>query len=232
MAHILVAIGVDGGRIGRRAGWVFVRLENGKFRSAEFREQIAAGIGASSDAAVVAVDMQIGYPRPTALERAADGLARNMVGPRGNAVFQALHPDVLAATDKAAAHGAWFRLTGHRVPPPALALAPRIREVAAIAATDPRVYEVHPEVSFAALAGRHLESKKNWNGQADRRRLLEEAGIVIPDDLGRAGAVSADDILDAAVAAWSANRIAEEIAASLPDPPELDATGRGTAIWY
>jgi hypothetical protein len=49
-------------------------------------------------------------------------------------------------------------------------------------------------------------------------------GIVLPDNLGAAGDVPCDDILDAAAAAWSAHRIAKDMAASLPDlsPREIN----------
>jgi hypothetical protein len=68
---------------------------------------------------------------------------------------------------------------------------------------------VHPEVSFAILAGRPLpESKRTWAGAIRRRRLLTEAGIVLDDDLGPAGTAAAvDDFLDDA-AAWTARRVA------------------------
>ena len=113
------------------------------------------------------------------------------------------------------------------------ALKPKINEVADVAARDNRVYEVHPEVSFMALAGQHLEvSKKQWNGHNARRALLAAHGIVIPDDLGNTGTVGADDVLDAAAAAWSAHRITEGQAISLPVPPEYDSGGRMVAIWY
>jgi Protein of unknown function (DUF429) len=46
------------------------------------------------------------------------------------------------------------------------------------------VIEVHPEVSFAALAGRPLRnSKRSWNDQMEQRRLLASAGIELPDEL-------------------------------------------------
>jgi predicted RNase H-like nuclease len=38
-------------------------------------------------------------------------------------------------------------------------------------------------------------------------------------------------VVDAAVVAWSARRIAAGTASSLPDPPE-DSDGRAVAIWY
>jgi predicted RNase H-like nuclease len=96
------------------------------------------------------------------------------------------------------------------------------------------LFEVHPEVSFWALAGTPLRAgKHSWTGQAERQALLEAAGIVIPTELGWAGLVArADDVLDAAVAAWSAQRIASGHGRSLPDPPERDSESRPIAIWY
>lgn len=93
--------------------------------------------------------------------------------------------------------------------------------------------EVHPEVSFAALAGEHLANrKKSWNGVAVRRRLLAEAGVIFEDDLGPAGDLCVDDILDAAAGAWSAGRYACGKAKALPEEIEVVGSGRRIAIWY
>lgn len=79
---------------------------------------------------------------------------------------------------------------------------PRILEVEAALAGRTNVIEVRPEVSFDELAaGERLDRKKSWTGLAQRRALLEQAGIVIPIDLGEAGTAPADDVLDATVAA-------------------------------
>ena len=222
-----VVIGVDG----CKRGWVFVRLENGAFANAVVYEDFAAGVGASGDAAVIGVDIPIGYPPQPAQEHAADGLARAMVRPRGSTVFPTPYPGVLAAPDWKTANDLSHHLINNGLPKQSFALMPKIREVGCIATQDKRVYEVHPEVSFRALAGHPLASKKQWNGHAERRALLVAAGIVIPDALGDAGTTAADDILDAAVAAWSAKRIAEGEAISLPATPEYD-NGRQIAIWY
>lgn len=111
-------------------------------------------------------------------------------------------------------------------------LAPKILEVDEIVRVDDRVVEVHPEVSFRGMAGQPLKhSKKSWNGASQRRLLLAQHDIVLPDRLGGAGVAPVDDVLDAAAAAWTADRISRGKAASLPSPPEpLD--GRPTAIWY
>lgn len=99
---------------------------------------------------------------------------------------------------------------------------------------DGRIHEVHPEVSFHALAGGvpPAYAKKTWRGQNLRRSLLAEAGLVLPEELGEADRIPVDDVLDAAAAAWSAHRIALGTANRLPEVPEPDAEGRLVDIRY
>jgi predicted RNase H-like nuclease len=82
------------------------------------------------------------------------------------------------------------------------------------------------------MAVQDLPSKKSWSGMAIRRLVLADSGVVVPDDLGDAGRVPVDDVLDAAAAAWSAQRFAAADAISLPHPPELGLGDRQVAIWY
>ena len=228
MSHMPVVIGVDG----CARGWVFIRLEDGAFASAALHERFAEGVAAAADATVIGVDMPIGYPSSPVLPRAADVAARIMLKGRASSVFPVPPRDVLTAPDWATANERSRAMTGRGLPRQSYALAAKIIEVERVAAQDERVHEVHPEVSFRALAGRPLASKRQWNGHTERRALLEATGICIPDTLGEVGTVAADDILDAAVAAWSAGRIAAGEAVSLPSPPERDAGGRPIAIWY
>jgi hypothetical protein len=67
----------------------------------------------------------------------------------------------------------------------------------------------------------------------ERRRLLHGAGIDLPDRLAEdAGTAPPDDLLDAAVAAWTACRKARGAARVLPGNADL-ANGRVTGvIWY
>lgn len=96
-----------------------------------------------------------------------------------------------------------------------------------------RIVEIHPEVSFACLGGVALDVRKStWAGVARRRQLLAGAGIILADDMGLAGEkAGVDDILDAAVAAWTARRVASGEARPVPDPPELFSDGLPCAIW-
>lgn len=114
----------------------------------------------------------------------------------------------------------------------AFGLRASIFEAEELAAEDWRVIEVHPEVSFCAMAGRPpTHSKKSWNGVMERIRLLAAAGCGIQSHIGAAGVAGVDDVLDACAAAWSAERYRTGEAISLPAPPE-QIGARSVAIWY
>jgi predicted RNase H-like nuclease len=72
--------------------------------------------------------------------------------------------------------------------------------------------------------------KKSAGGALERMKLLCRYGIDVVG-LQEAAVAPLDDVLDAAAAAWTANRIALGTALTLPDPPEL-VGGRPVAIWY
>jgi predicted RNase H-like nuclease len=78
---------------------------------------------------------------------------------------------------------------------------------------------VHPELSFRALVGQPMTyPKRSWNGQHERRAALKGAGVALEDYIDGAGSVvPPDDLLDAAIAAWSADRLARGLAESIPD---------------
>ena len=91
------------------------------------------------------------------------------------------------------------------------------------------LYEVHPELAFAAMAGAPLaHSKHTAAGLELRRELLGRAGLVVP----RVPLAPVTDALDAAAVAWSAWRIATGRAVTLPGRPQHDRHGREIAIRY
>lgn len=171
---------------------------------------------------VVGIDIPIGLPGGP-VPRQADFLARKAVGPRWRSVFMTPPRTVLASLTYRAASDEALRVTGKGVSRQAWALAPRILEVDEVVRSSGRqIVEVHPELSFTVLAGREIPAAKStWAGLEDRRRLLAEVGFSLPADLGHAGLVAGpDDVLDAAVACWSAQRVAAGDARNYPDPPE------------
>jgi predicted RNase H-like nuclease len=216
-----------------RTGWVAVVLEDGRFATAFVEATFTATLGRLDDAVAIGVDIPIGLPADGAGPRLADQAARGFVGPRRGSVFPTPPRAPLLAPSYADARRLLPSLSAQ-----SYALRLKILEVDAALrellevdeALGDRIFEVHPEVSFAALAGRHLpHPKRTWNGLMERRRLLAGAGIELPDALPVDA--PADDVLDAAVVAWTAHRKARGAAVALPaDPPWQD--GRAVAIWY
>ena len=220
-------VGVDA----YRGGWVTVALHNGLVEGCGAYTRFEKLLNDHSDASVVGVDIPIGLPVSGARE--ADKLARTFIGPRRNSVFPPPPRSMLEAGTYRAALDLARELGVAGVSKQSFGLAPKMLEVDGIARRDKRVLEVHPEVSFRAMAGQPLTwSKKSWNGASMRRMVLAQHDIVLPDDLGVAGLAAVDDVLDAAAAAWTAYRISRGKAASLPSPPEELADGRKAAIWY
>ena len=143
-------------------------------------------------------------------------------------------PQPAPPTPDEAAASAHRELTGSGMTKQAFALRVKIHEVEAwLPSAKCRVVEVHPEVSFAELAQEPLiHSKSTWAGVELRRSLLEAVGIRLPSDLGSAGArAGVDDVLDAVITAWTAARVRDGLARSLPDPPQVFSAGTAAAIW-
>ncbi len=125
------------------------------------------------------------------------------------------------------------KLAGKGLSKQIYALRHKIAVVAPIVATNDNIIEVHPEVSFCALRGAPLETRKaTWAGQMQRGELLEAAGISLPSEVGEAGTRAApDDVLDAAIVVWSAHRHALGKSKHF-EPVTKDQTGRVVTIWY
>lgn len=217
-------LGIDAAK----QGWVVVALRREEFHSAFFYESFADAVKLGKDAAVIAVDMPVGLSGNEL--RRCDTLAREFVGPRRASVFVTPPRAALEADTYAVGVNICKELTGVGFSKQAWSLKRRILEVAELASQDARIYEVHPEVSFAAMHGEPLPfPKTSWNGQVLRRRLLANNAIALPDDLGSAGAVPTDDVLDAAAAAWSARRIEAGRALTIPGTSHGE---RGSVIWF
>jgi predicted RNase H-like nuclease len=207
--------------------WIVVVLADGRFERALIASTIDSALDDVTDVVAIGVDMPIGLPEK-GQKRSADDEARAYVGPRRSSVFSTPSRDLLEAASHSKANEL-ARADGRLgITVQSYGLGPLIFQVEPVARRDSRLYEVHPEVSFAAANGdAHLPwSKTSWNGIKLRCRILESQGIVIPDDLGPSGGAGVADVLDAGIAAWSANRIAAGTAERMPLGQE-----RGWAIW-
>ena len=166
-------------------------------------------LAAFADADAYGVDMPIGLPERG--RRRADEAARAFVGP-------AAPERLLRAATAGAARAVRGARSGSRpgLSRQAYSLGAKILEVEPLAGREPRIVEVHPECSFRQLAGEAVEHPKTtWAGFRMRVRLLEAAGVVVPE----LADLPILDTVDAAAAAWSALRVARGEAVTLPAAP-------------
>jgi predicted RNase H-like nuclease len=220
-----------------RGGWVAVSLE---VSSAETGPAVTVTAGVclaallaperdSAGTTMVGIDMPLGL-----LEtgwREADRAARGLLGPRRSSVFAIPPRAVWAEASYRAANQRCRELTGQGFSIQAWGLRAKLLEANQYRETcGHRLYEVHPELAFGALAGMPLAASKHTRAGRDlRRELLARAGIEIP---GGHPAALLGDILDAAAVAWSARRIATGQAVAIPSVPQHDDQGREISIRY
>ena len=223
-------LGVDG----CPDGWVAVAPEADRARVYSAPTLLAVIARAEQDGPLVHVGVDIPIGLPAAGQRQADLLARDRLGRRRSSLFLTPVRDALELPDYVEAVALHRAHTGQGFSRQAFGLRTKVLEVDALVRAGGRpLLEVHPELSFATLAGAPLTAgKKTWAGAVERRRLLASVGIVLDDDLGPdAGRAGVDEVLDAGAAAWTVLRVRDGRATCLPDPPELLPHGLTGAIW-
>ena len=230
--------GVDG----CPAGWLAVIARPGDFAAARrvlcrsFSEALVLEGGPD----IIAVDIPIGIP-DIAIKggRICDNEARARLGGRQSSVF--------AVPSRAALEELEYRRAcsvnlEHSDPPRKVSkqcfnLFAKIREVDAVMTPGLQacIFEVHPELAFWALNGeraldlpKKVKSAPSQPGLDLRRGLLRGAGfsrqLLETSDWPRRD-VGPDDIIDACALAWSAARLLNGAAVTLPAAPPMDGRG-------
>jgi predicted RNase H-like nuclease len=204
---------------GCRGGWLGALVEGDRVGWLRLPDVDAV---LSLEAAAVGVDMPIGLPDSG--RRECDLLAKQLLGPAHPRVFLTPPRGVLAAASYAEA-GPLHRglVDGKGLSRQTWNLLDKVREVD-LRADDPRLIEVHPELSFALLAGRVLPPKRTRAGRDQRLAALR---AWLP---GLSGVPAGDDAPDALAAAWSAARWLAGRARTLPENSPRDALGRPMRI--
>jgi len=226
------AVGVDA----CRGGWVAVWVADGRL-NARVHKTFAELATAYPHVACIAVDIPIGLSSAGA--RACDKAARALLGPpRDSSVLPAPDPRLLTVPDFAAATARSMALTQKGV---SRQVFPRVVEVDDLMTPllQGWVVEMHPEVSFRAMAGgtAMAHSKSTPAGYEERRELLARTlGIRMPatklESRDLVPKAAPDEVLDATAAAWTAQRVADGLAERLPETPELDRRGRRMEIVF
>jgi predicted RNase H-like nuclease len=223
--------GVDG----CRAGWVAFKVELSAHATSVEIVDLPSWLRARPpDLACVGIDIPIGLLDGS---RACDKAARKLLGqPRGTSVFAAPCRAALSAKDHATATGTNLRTTGRGLSQQSWGIAPKIKQVDDAITPDCQqwAFEVHPEVCFWALNQRRpmKHNKKAKEGATERIAVLRR---MFPDIerhfVNRPPRVGADDLLDAAVAAWTALRWHRKEAECVCTPGH-DEKGLAINIYY
>jgi predicted RNase H-like nuclease len=202
----MVVAGVDG----CRAGWVAFKVEVPSLATSVELVNVPTLLKSRrNDLLCLAIDIPIGLLDSS---RACDKAARKLLRqPRGTSVFAAPCRAALAATTHAAANQINREKTGRGLSQQAFGIIPKIKQVDDAMTPDSQqwAFEVHPEVCFWALNQYRpmTHNKKTKDGIAERIGALRPVFPEIDQCLaGRPSRVGADDLLDAAAAAWSALR--------------------------
>ena len=227
--------GLVAGADGCRAGWVVATVAaEGPARLAV---AVAPAIGpviaevADGSLRALAIDMPIGLAGTG--PRACDAEARRLLGPRRASVFPAPVRAVLGARTFGEAQSRSRAASGRGLSAQAYNLVPKVTEVdrAMRPELQDRVVEAHPELAFLRLAGAPpAHAKRTPEGRAERLRLLRDAGLGDLSGLRALGAAP-DDVLDAAVLALTARRVADGTATRLGDGTR-DARGLRMEVAY
>lgn len=226
--------GIDG----CRAGWIVVTLTDGDTAGAT--ASLVDGACDFPGAAITVIDMPIGLPDRQGEARATDAAARAFLRERnrrrhvsvGSRVFTPPSRAALEVFRTGATHAELnARIGAPRLSVQAYGITRRIDALDRWMTPERQrvTREGHPEIAFAVLTGETLAPKKTAAGKAERRAALIAAGFD-PDALAaglgsRRGGWGMDDLFDACVLAWVAERIAAGAYGVLPPEPATDSRG-------
>lgn len=222
-------LGVDGWT----GGWIGVELDARGVVATHVAAEIEQLVAGCPDVSVVGIDMPIGLADLGL--RACDIQGRQLLGARRATLFPVPTRGALSCADYQQALAVSRDQGSGGFSKQAWSLRGKILQIDRWYPMARRsgltVCEVHPELSFAAINGSVVaESKKTWTGLRRRMALLAGEGIVVSDAPGPAATVPPDDVLDAAVAAWTARRIAAGVDESVPTVPQYFSDGIECAI--
>ena len=205
--------GVDG----CPGGWVAAVVCGG---SVSWRLLPDAASIVALDTDAVGVDIPIGL---TDLPRDCDLLVRAELGARRSCVFPAPPREALAEPDYRTACELHRSIRGVGMSKQAFFIGARIHDMDTVMtpAQQRRIVEVHPELTFALLAGEPLPTKKRSYGRDRRRELLACVLPGVEEAMRRVPRPATDaDALDALACAWTAARwLRGEAESYPPDPP-------------
>lgn len=225
------AVGIDG----TRGGWVVVVVDDDRIADV-WRVTRLATVVERVGAVPIGIDIPVGLlDRP---RRTADVAARAQLAHTASSVFPAPCRSVVDAyrsgtvTQHGAATALSRHVTGVGLSRQTWNLVDKIAEADALVEGGVGLWEVHPELAFHLRAGRTLAGKRSWNGVMARLAILRGLGVLLPDRVEGGDRLQPDDVVDAAIVAWTVAGLHHAAGLrSHPEPPVESDRGRPVAIW-
>lgn len=233
--------GVDG----CRAGWLaIVRDKDSRFACHKLLRRISEISALPEGPQIITIDIPIGLlDKAQQRGRDCDRMARSILGPkRASSVFSPPVRAALCLTEykQALAENRRSSSANVGISRQCFALFKKIAEVDSW--IDPQkqqlVREVHPELCFYAVNGGEPmpHGKKSEQGLRDRRKLMDQEGFGSAIDKAIAethrSEASVDDVLDACVACWTAERILRKTEQVIPGNAPKDSKGLTMEMVY
>lgn len=216
---------------GCRRGWIAVVKDD-----AVIETRLCANdedlVALFAECAVVAIDIPIGLADRG--PRSCDHHARRFLGRRSSSVFPAPLRPLIVVRDYVEANRLSRQLQGRGISKQGWAITAKVEQIDRLLQRHRelrgRVYEAHPEVSFAMWnGGPPIEASKHTDAGLAARRALATSHFGELPALPKYA--SENDLLDAFAALWTAERIRAGRARELGDA-RTDVTGLPMRIVY
>lgn len=225
--------GIDG----YNGGWVAVVVDSGDFSKAETKwESSLQELIDIGNIELSLVDIPVGLSTGPE-DREVENTIRTFLTGKASSVFNSPCRQALSGQSYEEASEINKQILGKGLSKQSWSLFPKIQEADLVAQnpSNGSVKEGHPEVSFAVVNNSPiLASKKSAKGMLERVSVLSDLGF---DFSGLAGnlpdrhSAAPDDLLDAAILAWSANRVINNQHISFPNAPRRDECGLEMAVF-
>lgn len=227
------ACGIDG----YKGGWIAVAIDSGSFGRAQVSwDSSLSDLVEHVSADMSLIDIPIGLSSGPN-DRIVEQVVRGFMPGKTSSVFNSPCRQALEAKTYEDAKATNLSELGKSLSKQSWSIFPKIKEADLLAqsAGQQNAKEGHPEASFTVYRNGApiLASKKSAKGLFSRIAALSEIGFEfsgLADDLPNKHNAAADDLIDAAILAWSANRVLNNNHRSFPEHPVKDNVGLEMAI--
>ena len=192
-------------------GWVVVSCNSSSFSEAKAHhyEKLSQLTEKFSNDSIIIIDIPIGL-EVNSPNRICDVEARKFLGIRSSTIFSPPCLEAVFSENYNQARAINLTNTGKSISKQSWFLSKKILEAREFSEKNFKLKEGHPECSFAEFEGKPLiDKKKSTRGLFKRIHILEQLGFrppLLAEMLPENTPIKADDLLDATILCWVANK--------------------------